>query len=71
VFDFASVDYATSYHWQLGLVTRAAQEKRLSQIRRTQSDTILLLEHPPVYTLGKAADLDHVGFDPVQPPPGV
>jgi lipoic acid synthetase len=32
--------------------------------RGSADDYLLLVEHPPVYTLGRAADLDHVLVDP-------
>ncbi len=32
--------------------------------RRSTEDYLLLLEHPPVYTLGRNGDLDHVLVDP-------
>jgi lipoyl(octanoyl) transferase len=31
-------------------------------------DALLLLQHPPCYTLGRGASLDHLRFDPAHPP---
>lgn len=49
------VDYLEAWELQRDLVT-ARQAQR-------GSDALLLLEHPPVYTLGKRADRSHVLFD--------
>jgi lipoate-protein ligase B len=46
------VDYAAAVAWQERLVAR-----RLAG----GPDTLLLLEHPPVYTLGRGADERHLG----------
>ena len=46
------VDYADAVAWQERLVAR-----RLAG----GPDTLLLLEHPPVYTLGRGADERHLG----------
>ncbi|MGB3492888.1 MAG: lipoyl(octanoyl) transferase LipB [Elainellaceae cyanobacterium] len=51
------VDYETAWAWQRSLVAA----------RRTQpdlKDMLLLLEHPPVYTLGQGASLDFVKVAP-------
>jgi lipoyl(octanoyl) transferase len=52
------VDYLEAWAWQRALV----------EARRdgTGPDTLLLLEHPAVYTLGKRADRAHVLFDAEQ-----
>ena len=46
------VEYATAVAWQEALVARRLEGGR---------DTLLLLEHPPVYTLGRGADSQHLG----------
>ena len=46
------VDYERALAWQEALVAR-----RLAG----GPDTLLLLEHPPVYTLGRGADVRHLG----------
>ncbi|HZP40227.1 MAG TPA: lipoyl(octanoyl) transferase LipB, partial [Candidatus Binatia bacterium] len=46
------VDYRRALAWQDALV-----ERRLAG----GPDTLLLLEHPPVYTLGRGADPRHLG----------
>ena len=55
------VDYPQAWAWQ----------QQLQQNRRQdpdRPDVLLLLEHPPVYTLGRGASLDYLNFDPQQPP---
>jgi lipoyl(octanoyl) transferase len=42
------VDYATAWAWQRDLAVRRARDE--------VGDVLLLLEHPPVYTLGRRAD---------------
>jgi lipoyl(octanoyl) transferase len=55
-----------------GLVpyTEALEEQRWLVAQRLQDpsleDILLLLEHPPVYTLGTGASLDFLKFDPAQ-----
>lgn len=34
----------------------------------SDSDTVLLLQHPAVYTLGAGSTTDHLLFDPESPP---
>ncbi len=51
------VPYAIAWEWQRALVSQRKQSPSLP-------DTLLLLEHPPVYTLGHGATLDHLKFDP-------
>src|SRR5213595_1106187 len=46
------VEYRRALAWQEALVAR-----RLAG----GPDALLLLEHPPVYTLGRGADLQHLG----------
>ena len=50
-----TVPYATAWAWQRELVDR----RRRDEI----GDTLLLLEHPRVYTLGRRANRDNVLFD--------
>lgn len=55
------VPYRTAWDWQRSLVAD----------RRTQPDLddhLLLLEHPPVYTLGQGATPEFLKFDPDQSP---
>ncbi|BAU44740.1 Octanoyltransferase [Leptolyngbya sp. O-77] len=48
--------YKTAWEWQRSHVNRLIQ-------RPNSPDLLLLLEHPPVYTLGQGATLDFVKFD--------
>lgn len=59
LYQLGQIPYETAWEWQHNLV----------QCRREQpdlEDVLLLLEHPPVYTLGQAANLEFLKFDPTQ-----
>ncbi len=58
------VPYETAWQWQQSLV----QARR---DRPTLPDVLLLLEHFPVYTLGKGADEQFVKFSPDESTPAV
>ncbi|MDJ0703016.1 MAG: lipoyl(octanoyl) transferase LipB [Leptolyngbyaceae cyanobacterium MO_188.B28] len=59
--------------YQLGLVNYAdawALQKDLMAERKknpAQPDVLIILEHPPVYTLGQGGDLAFLKFDPTAP----
>jgi lipoyl(octanoyl) transferase len=53
------VAYAEAWEWQRSLVAERIKDASLS-------DVLLLLEHPPVYTLGTGANLDFLKFDPAK-----
>jgi len=55
------VPYAAALAWQR---SRVAERKADS----TLPDALLLLEHPPVYTLGQGATLEFLKFDPADSP---
>jgi lipoyl(octanoyl) transferase len=55
------VTYAQAWEWQKTLV-----RDRISN--PNAPETLILLEHPPVYTLGQGATLDHLKFDPNSAP---
>ena len=61
IYYFGSVPYTTAWNWQQSLV----QDRKLNP---DLDDLLLLLEHPPVYTLGQGADLRFLKFDPDQTP---
>jgi lipoyl(octanoyl) transferase len=58
------VPYADSWAWQQSIVT-----KRKGLVDRDEdcSDTLIVLQHPPVYTLGTDSILDYVHFDVKDP----
>ncbi|HEY9880108.1 MAG TPA: lipoyl(octanoyl) transferase LipB [Leptolyngbyaceae cyanobacterium] len=58
LYNFTMVPYETALEWQRALV----QYKKMA----SHPDVLLLLEHPPVYTLGQGSDLKFVKFDPSQ-----
>lgn len=51
------VPYSTALSWQRSLVAERRNQPDLD-------DVLLLLEHPPVYTLGQGATLRFLKFDP-------
>jgi lipoyl(octanoyl) transferase len=53
------VGYLEAWEDQRSLVAQRQQNPALE-------DVLLLLEHPPVYTLGTGASLDFIKFDPAQ-----
>jgi lipoyl(octanoyl) transferase len=57
VYDRGIIDYQTAWEWQKSL-----QQASITDPDR--SDTLILLEHPPVYTLGTGSSLEHLKFDP-------
>jgi lipoyl(octanoyl) transferase len=57
LYDRGIIDYQTAWEWQ-----KSIQQASISDPDR--SDTLILLEHPPVYTLGTGSSLEHLKFDP-------
>jgi lipoyl(octanoyl) transferase len=55
------VSYERAWRWQQEWVAERREHPDLE-------DLLLLLEHPPVYTLGRGATLDFLKFDPQHPP---
>ncbi|WP_293021721.1 MULTISPECIES: lipoyl(octanoyl) transferase LipB [unclassified Moorena] len=53
------VPYTVAWEQQRSLVSQRLQDSSLD-------DILLLLEHPPVYTLGKGSSIDFLKFDPNQ-----
>jgi lipoyl(octanoyl) transferase len=51
------VPYAVAWDWQRSLLAQRVQDPTLD-------DVLLLLEHPPVYTLGQGSSLEFLKFDP-------
>ena len=49
--------YSAAWEWQRSLVDSRINNPNLD-------DALILLEHPPVYTLGQGATLDFLKFDP-------
>ncbi|NJR51974.1 MAG: lipoyl(octanoyl) transferase LipB [Leptolyngbyaceae cyanobacterium CSU_1_3] len=59
LYDRGLVPYSEAWKWQQNLV---AERKKNFEL----SDVLLLLEHPPVYTLGQGATPEFLKFDPAQ-----
>jgi lipoyl(octanoyl) transferase len=59
LYQLGQVPYQTAWQWQRQLVAQRRQTPELA-------DVLLLMEHPPVYTLGQGASLDFLKFDPEQ-----
>lgn len=55
------VPFPLAWEWQ-----RRLQRRRLDD--PSVPDALLLLQHTPCYTLGRGASLEHLGFDPADPP---
>lgn len=53
------VPYSVAWEWQRSLLAQRIQDPSLD-------DVLLLLEHPPVYTLGQGSSLEFLKFDPSQ-----
>ena len=58
------VPFTLAWEWQHLLVQARRHDPQLP-------DTLLLLEHPPIYTLGKGANHQHVHFEPSDDTPAV
>lgn len=54
------VPYETAWNWQRSLVAERRENPNLD-------DVLILLEHPPVYTLGQGSRTDFLKFDPNDP----
>lgn len=57
----AAVPFERAWRWQ-----RALQARLLADGRAPEA--LLLLQHEPCYTLGRGASLEHLHFDPADPP---
>jgi lipoyl(octanoyl) transferase len=55
------VPFERAWRWQ-----RTLQERLLADPRGPEA--LLILEHPDCYTVGRGANLAHLGFDPATPP---
>lgn len=68
-----TVPYEQAWLWQQRLLHermawQREENKTAPNSHTTGShDVLLLLEHPPVYTLGRGSSLDHLRFDPTDP----
>lgn len=57
------VEYAKALEWQRSLVNARREEPSSPSLE----DVLILLEHPPVYTLGQGASLEFLKFSPDSP----
>lgn len=53
--------YDVAWEWQRSSVNQRREHPQLE-------DVLILLEHPPVYTLGQNSNLQHLKFDPTDSP---
>jgi lipoyl(octanoyl) transferase len=53
------IPYETAWNWQQTLLTERRNQPNCE-------DVLILLEHPPVYTLGQGSSLSFLKFDPAQ-----
>ncbi|WP_044170087.1 lipoyl(octanoyl) transferase LipB [Kamptonema formosum] len=56
LYNLGQVPYTVAWAWQQSLV---AERQRAPELE----DVLMLLEHPPVYTLGRGASLEFLKFD--------
>ena len=56
LFELGCVPYAQAWEWQKQLVQQSIEQADCPE-------RLLIVEHPPVYTLGTGSTLDHVKFD--------
>lgn len=56
LFNQGLVDYQVAWHWQRSLVAARREQPNLE-------DLLILLEHTPVYTLGKGANQEFIKFN--------
>lgn len=59
LYNCGKIDYQTAWIWQKSL-----QKERIDNPDR--SDALVILEHPPVYTLGTGSSLEFLKFDHLQ-----
>ncbi len=57
IYNLGLVPYKVAWQWQRSLVQQHQQQPEFN-------DILLLLEHPPVYTLGQGADPKFIKFNP-------
>lgn len=57
LFNLERLPYSEAWTWQKSLVAARRENSELE-------DVLLLLEHPPTYTLGKGSSLEYLKFDP-------
>lgn len=57
IYNLGLVPYKVAWQWQRSLVQQHQQHPEYN-------DVLLLLEHPPVYTLGQGADPKFIKFNP-------
>ena len=57
LYNRGQMPYSAAWDWQRSLVSERINDPSLA-------DALILLEHPPVYTLGQGASLEFLKFDP-------
>lgn len=62
-----AVPYDRAWLWQQRLLHERMAWQREETPNQDSHDVLLMLEHPPVYTLGRGSSLDHLRFDPTDP----
>lgn len=58
---YSLIPYVTAWRWQHSLMRRAIDAQKANE---HHSDSLIVVEHPSVYTLGRGSTLEHLKFDP-------
>jgi len=58
------VDYEKAWAWQRTTIENFVKARRGEETGQVSQDTIIMLEHPPVFTVGRRVNRDFIKFKP-------